>query len=146
MDPSHSGSSSRTDPTCSDDGKQTGNESAAATKARQMRGLQRRKKKFTRTLRGPSGKDQKDSDFNYHAYRTTHDSNMNLNSQQVRAAIAPIKTWSPISKVRRERLALRTSLQVSKKKRKLLDEKVVHNNQTIANLKARNSQLLQDIL
>ena len=95
-----------------DNDKQLVNESAAVAKARQrIRGFQRKKKKFTRTLRGPSGKNQKDSHFNYDAYRTTRNSNLNQNAQQVREAIAPIKAQSPIRKVRRERWALRTRIR-----------------------------------
>ncbi len=40
------------------------------------------------------------------------------NAQQVLAAIAPAKGWSPIAKVKRDPIVLKASLQASVKKRK----------------------------
>jgi hypothetical protein len=68
------------------------------------------------------------------------------NAQQVHAAIAPAKARSPLSKVKRDRTALRTSLELSARKRTLLLAKCHRNEEKIAHLKRLNNQLMVDLL
>jgi hypothetical protein len=63
------------------------------------------------------------------------------NAQQVRAAIAPTKARSPLSKVKRDRTALRTSLELSARKRILLSAKCHRNKEKITHLKRLNNQV-----
>jgi hypothetical protein len=58
-----------------------------------MKGLNKRKRKFTRNLKGPSSKnpDQKNTNFEYAAFRQNNAMQASENAQQVRAAIAPAK-------------------------------------------------------
>ena len=90
-------------------------EAKKAARAKQMRGLTKRKsRKFCRVVR--STKHQKNIDFDC--------SNYNSNAQQARAAIAPAKTRSPISKVKRDRARLTAQLDKSYKSNLRLEEKV----------------------
>ncbi len=54
--------------------------------ARKVRGLKKRRRKFTRTLEGPKGTNQKSfSSFDYAAFREEHNMQVNDNAQQVHA-------------------------------------------------------------
>jgi hypothetical protein len=112
-----------------------------------MRGLKKRRK-FTRRLKkGPEkGSDKKLSSFNFQAFREEHNMQEHVNAQQVHAEIAPAKARSPLSLVKMERHNLRASLQASAKKRQRLEEKSRRDSKRIADLKAHNNQLMQDIL
>ena len=68
------------------------------------------------------------------------------NAQQVRAAIAPAKARSPLSKVKKDRTTLRTHLELSARKRTLLLAKCRWNKEKIVNLKGINNQLMVDLL
>ncbi len=83
-----------------------------------MKGLNKRKDKFTRNLKGPSSKnlDQKNSNFDYSAFRQDNKMRASENAQQVHAAIALAKARSPVSKVKKDRTALRTHLELSTQK------------------------------
>jgi hypothetical protein len=64
-----------------------------------MKGLNKRKPKFTRNLKGPSTEnpDQKNSNFDYAAFQQDNKMQASENTQQVCAAIAPAKARSPLS-------------------------------------------------
>ena len=94
----------------------------ASDKARQMKGL-KRKRKFTRTLEAPSSTNQKTTNFDYAAYREENEMRANENARQVRAAIALAKARSPLSKIKRDRTVLRASLGASAKKQRILTAK-----------------------
>ena len=64
--------------------------------SRRMRGLKRKRQKFSRNFDRCSGGHQKDSAFDYAAYRTEEDIPIG-NVQQIRATIAPIPK-SPLKK------------------------------------------------
>ena len=83
--------------------------------SRKMRGLNKKQRKFTRGLspKAPSGGNQKNSSFDFAAYRELNDNLSALNVQQIRAATAPAKARSPISKVKMGRRALKASLEAS---------------------------------
>ena len=83
--------------------------------SRKMRGLRRKRRKFTRTLSGhvPFGSDQKDSSFDYERYLQSNNILPTVNAQQICAATAPAKARSPLSKVKRDRRALKASLKAS---------------------------------
>ena len=117
----------------------------AAAKARQMKGL-KRKQKFTRTIEAPSSTNQKTTNFDYAAFREENEMRGNENASQVRAAIAPAKARSPLSKVKREHIGLRLSLESSAKKRRKLAATCHRDQEKIANLKRINNQLMVDIL
>ncbi len=68
------------------------------------------------------------------------------NAQQVRAAIAPAKARSLLSNVKRDRTALRTSLELSAQQQILLLAKCHCNEEKIAHLKRLNNQLMVDLL
>jgi hypothetical protein len=70
----------------------------------------------------------------------------NENARQVRAAIAPAKARSPLSKVKGDRSVLRASLESSPKKQRLLEAKSHRDQEKITNLKQINNQLMVDIL
>jgi hypothetical protein len=116
----------------------------AHLQTRQMKGL-KRKPKFTRNLKALPSKnpDQKYSNFDYAAFRQEQASD---NAQQVCAAIAPAKARSPLSKVKRDRTALRISLELSARGRTLLSVKCHRNQENIALLKRLNNQLMVDLL
>jgi hypothetical protein len=116
--------------------------------SRKMRGLKKKRRKFTRTLSGhvPSGSDQKDSSFNYAAYRELNDILPSANAQQIRAATTPAKARSPLSKVKRDRSALKASLEASSNKQRRLEWSGERNEKKIADLKTINNQLMQDVL
>jgi hypothetical protein len=113
-----------------------------------MKGLNKRKRKFTRNLKGPSSKnpDQKNSNFDSAAFQQDNEMRASENAQQVRAAIAPTKARSPLSKVKRDRTALRTSLELSARKQILLSAKCHRNKEKITHLKRLNNQLMVDLL
>ena len=71
----------------------------AAAKARQMAGLRkgsrRRKRKFTRTLKGPKGENKKRSSFDYQQYRELNTVSSAATSQEVRATVGATKANSP---------------------------------------------------
>lgn len=109
-------------------------EAKKAARAKQMRGLTKRKsRKFCRVVR--STKHQKNIDFDY--------SNYNSNAQQARAAIAPAKTRSPISKVKRDRARLTAQLDKSYKSNLRLEEKVEKQATTINDLNTQIKALNQ---
>jgi hypothetical protein len=110
----------------------------ASDKARQMKGL-KRKRKFTRTLEAPSSTNQKTTNFDYAAFPA-------LNVQQICAATAPAKARSPLFKVKRDRRAFKASLEASITKRRRLQWTAERQQKKIADLKGRNNQLMQDIL
>jgi hypothetical protein len=116
--------------------------------SRKMRGLKKKRRKFTRGLspRAPSGGNQKDSSFDFAAYRELNDNLPALNAQQIRAATAPAKARSPLSKVKRDRRAFKASLEASISKQRRLQWTAERQQKKIADLKGRNNQLLQDIL
>jgi hypothetical protein len=117
--------------------------------SRKMRGLRRnQRRKFTRTTSGrtASGSNQKESGFNYAALREENDLLRTANAQQITAAIVPAKARSPLSKVKRDRIVLRASLDSSAKKRRILAVKCHRGQEKIANLKRINNQLMLDIL
>jgi hypothetical protein len=80
-----------------------------------MKGLNKRKRKFTRNLKGPSSKnpDQKNSNFDYAAFQQDNEMQASENAQQVHVAIALAKARSPLSKVKKDQTALRTHLELS---------------------------------
>jgi hypothetical protein len=121
-------------------------EIVAATKtasiARQMKGL-KRKRKFTRNLKAPPSMNQKNSNFNYVAFQQD---NAVLPSTQVDALIAPGKARSLLSKVKRDQIALRVSLEFSARKQCILVAKSIRDEEKIFNLKRINNQLMVDIL
>ena len=90
--------------------------------SRKMRGLKKKRRKFTRGLspRAPSGGNQKDSSFNFAAYRELNDNLPALNAQQIRAATVPAKARSPLSKVKRDQRAFKASLEASISKQRRL--------------------------
>ena len=108
--------------------------------SRKMRGLRRnQRRKFTRTTSGrtASGSNQKESGFNYAALREENDLLRTANAQQITAAIVPAKARSPLSKVKRDRIVLRASLDSSAKKRRILAVKCHRGQEKIANLKLK---------
>ena len=116
--------------------------------SRKMRGLKKKRRKFTRGLspRAPSGGNQKDSSFDFGAYRELNNNLPALNAQQIRAATAPAKARSPLSKVKRDQRALKASLKSSISKRRRLQLTGEQQQRKITDLKKRNNQLMQDIL
>jgi len=68
------------------------------------------------------------------------------NAQQIRAATTPAKARSPLSKVKRDRSALKASLEASSKKQRRLEWSGERNEKKIAELKNINNQLMQDVL
>jgi hypothetical protein len=116
--------------------------------SRKTRGLKKKRRKFTRGLspRAPSGGNQKDSSFDFAAYWELNDNLPALNAQQIRAAIAPAKARSPLSKVKRDRRAFKASLEASISKQRRLQWTAERQQKKIAVLKGRNNQLMQDIL
>jgi hypothetical protein len=113
-----------------------------------MKGLNKRKRKFTRNLKGPSSKnpDQKNSNFDSAAFQQDNEMRASENAQQVRAAIAPAKARSPLSKVKKDQTALRTHLELSARKQTLLLAKCHRNEEKIVNLKRINNQSMVDLL
>jgi hypothetical protein len=116
--------------------------------SRKMRGLKNKRRKFTRGLspQAPSEGNQKNSSFDFAAYWEQNGILPAVNAQQVRAATAPAKARSPRSKVKRDRRALKASLEASITKRRRLQLTGERNEKKIANLKNRNNQLMQDII
>ncbi len=115
--------------------------------ARKMRGLKKCRRKFTRTLEGPKGTNQKSfSGLDYAAFQEEHNMQVNDNAQQVHAMITPAKARSPLLKVRMECHALRASFEASAKKQRRLQAKSQWDKKKISDLKTDNNQLLQDIL
>lgn len=111
-------------------------EAKKAARAKQMRGLRKRKRKHIRVIQAPKAHDQKNITFDY--------SNYNYNNQQARTAIAPAKTRSsPISKVKRDRTRLTAQLAKSHKSSLRLEEKVEKNATTIDNLNTQIKALNQ---
>jgi hypothetical protein len=97
-------------------GQPVSDDICAKAKDRTMRGLRCGRRKFTRAIRGPLQANQKISNFDYGSYQ--EENNMpTQNAQQVLTAIAPAKGWSSITKVKRDRIVLKASLQASVKKR-----------------------------
>jgi len=117
----------------------------ASAKARQMKGL-KRKRKFTRTLEAPSSTNQKTTNFDYAVFRKENEMRANENARQVRAAIAPAKARSPLSKIKRDSTVLRASLGASAKKQRILTAKCHRDQEKITNLKRINNQLMVNIL
>jgi hypothetical protein len=120
----------------------------AHLKTRQMKDLDKRKRKFTRNLKGPSSKnpDQKNSNFDYAAFGQDKEMQASENAQQVHAAISPAKARSPLSKVKKDQTALRIHLELSTRKQTLLSAKCHRNKEKIVNLKRINNQLMVDLL
>ena len=112
-----------------------------------MKGLNKRKDKFTRNLKGPSSKnpDQKNSNFDSAAFQQDNEMRASENAQQVHAAIALAKARSPVSKVKKDRTALRTHLELSSRKQTLLLAKCPLNKEKFVNLKRINNQLMVDL-
>jgi hypothetical protein len=77
-----------------------------------MKGL-KRKRKFTRNIRAPSSTNQKDTNFDYVAFQQV---SATLPNTRVDALIAPGKARSPLSKVKRDWIILKASLEASDKK------------------------------
>ena len=100
-----------------------------------MRGLTKKRRKHCRVIRAPKLHNQKNIDFDY--------SNYNSNAQQARAAIAPAKTRSPISKVKRDRARLTAQLNKSYKSNLWLEEKVEKQATTINDLNTQIKALNQ---
>ena len=111
-----------------------------SAKARQMKGL-KRKQKFTRTLEAPSSTNQKTTNFDYAAFREENKMRANKNARQVRAAIAPAKARSPLSKIKRDRTVLRASLGASAKKQRILTAKCHRDQEKITNLTSSESTI-----
>ena len=109
-----------------------------------MKGL-KRKRKFTRIIEAPSSTNQKITNFDYAAFREENEMHANENAREVRAAIAPAKARSPLSKVKRDRSALKASLEASITKRRRLQLTGQRNEKKITNLKILNNQLMRDI-
>ncbi len=101
------------------------------------------KRKFTRIIRAPSSTNQKDTNFDYVAFQEV--STM-VPSTWVDALIALGKAKSPLSKVKRDRIVLRASLEVSTKKQHTLAAKSHRDDEKIAKFKLINNQLMVDIL
>ena len=70
----------------------------------------------------------------------------NENACQVRAAIAPAKAKSSLSKIKRDCTVLRASLGASAKKQRILTAKCHRDQEKITNLKRINNQLMVNIL
>ena len=87
-----------------------------------------------------------DSSFNYAAHREQNNIIPSANAQQFCAAITPAKARSPLSKVKRDRRALKASLEASLVKRRRLHLTSERQKQKTVNLKDRNNKLMQDIL
>ena len=117
--------------------------------SKQMRGLRRKRQKFTRTLNRNvlhSGLNQKDSSFDYAAHREQNNNIPSANTQQICAATTLAKERSPLSKVKRDRSALKASLEASVVKQRRLHLTCKRNKKKITDLKKINNQLMQDIL
>jgi hypothetical protein len=110
-----------------------------------MKGL-KHKRKFTRSLNAPSSTNKKNTNFDYAAFCEENEMRANEYARQMRAAIAPAKTRSPLSKVKRDRSVLKASLELSAKKRRLLEAKSHRDQEKITNLKQINNQVMVDIL
>ena len=110
-------------------------EAKKAARVQQMKGLHKKRRKFSRVIQAT--KDQKISHFDY--------SNYNNNAQQVRAAIAPAKVRSPITKVKRDRVCLTARLAKSRKSKLRLEEEVEKHTTTITNLKTHIKELGQEL-
>jgi FtsZ-binding cell division protein ZapB len=108
-----------------------------------MKGLKRKKRKFTRNIQAPSSTNQKNTNFDYGTFRQF---NALLPNQRVDALITPgKKAWSPLSKVKRDRSILKASLAASASKRRLLAGKSHRDHAKIAKLKVLNNQLMVDL-
>ena len=112
-------------------------EANKTARVQQMRGLNRRRRKFSRVIQAPKKHSQKNIDFDY--------TNYNNNAQQARAAIAPAKKSSPIAKVKRDRICLKGSLAKVSRSRLLLEEEVEKHTTTISNLKSHINELGQEL-
>ncbi len=107
-----------------------------------MKGL-KCKRKFTRNIRAPSSTNKKDTNFDYVAFRQV---SAMLPSTRVDALIAPGKASSHLSKVKRDRITLRASLEASARKQHTLAAKSHCDDKMIAKLMLINNQLMVDIL
>ena len=112
-------------------------EANKTARAQQMRGLNRRRQKFSHVIQAPKNHSQKNIDFDY--------TNYNNNSQQARAAVATAKKSSPIAKVKRDRICLKASLAKVSCSRLLLEEEVDKHTTTIADLKSHIKELGQEL-
>ena len=112
-------------------------EANKTARVQQMRGLNRRRRKFSHVIQAPKKHSQKNIDFDY--------TNYNNNAQQARAAIAPAKKSSPIAKVKRDRICLKASLARVSRSSLLLEEEVEKHTTTITNLKSHIKELGQEL-
>ena len=88
-----------------------------------------------RTLEAPSSTNQKTTNFDYAAFCKENEMLCAYeNAPQVRAAIAPAKARSPLSKIKRDRTVLRASLGASAKKQRILTAKCHHDQEKITNI------------
>ena len=116
---------------------------ASLAKHRQMKGLKRKKRKFTRNIQAPSSTNQKNTNFDYGTFRQF---NALLPNQRVDALITPgKKAWSPLSKVKRDWSILKAQLAASASKRRLLAGKSHRDHAKIAKLKVLNNLLMVDL-
>jgi hypothetical protein len=116
---------------------------ASLAKHRQMKGLKRKKRKFTRNIQAPSSTNQKNTNFDYGTFRQF---NALLPNQRVDALITPgKKAWSPLSKVTRDWSILKAQLAASASKRRLLAGKYHRDHAKIAKLKVLNNLLMVDL-
>ena len=109
-------------------------------------GAQEETEKFHKRAWSPCPIRKKNSSFDFAAYRELNDNLPTLNAQQIRAATAPAKARSPLSKVKRDRRAFKASLEASISKQRRLQWTAERQQKKITDLKGRNNQLMQDIL
>jgi hypothetical protein len=110
-----------------------------------MKGLKRKKRKFTRNIQAPSSTNQKNTNFDYGTFRQV---NALLPNQRVDALITPgKKAWSPFSKVKRDWSILKAQLAATASKRRLLAGKSQshRDDAKIAKLKVLNNQSMVDL-
>jgi hypothetical protein len=113
-----------------------------------MRGLKRKRCKFTRRLdcKPPSRSNQKVSCFDFQAYQEQNDLIPTASVQQIRTAITPAKSRSPVAKVKRDRKNLQAAVKIRNTQISLLKAKSERDQQKIITLKNCNNQLMMDIL
>ena len=115
----------------------------AAALANKMRGLKKKRKKFTRTLEGT--KNQKQSAFDYATFREEN-SLRAANAQQIMNAVAPAKQKSPLkAEVKRERDELKAAAAIDQKRIKSLRSNNARKEKNIQNLKEKNRHLLMEL-
>ncbi len=116
--------------------------------SRKMRGLKRKRHKFTRRLdcKAQPRSDQKVSSFDFQANREQNNLISTANAQQICNVIAPAKSRSPLAKVKRDCKNLQAAVNIRNNYISLLKAKSERDQQKIITLKNRNNQLMMDML